>query len=130
MGFFGHRARRRDQQGFTLIELMIVVVIIGVLAGLAIPRFSIASMRAKEREADLILRHVYSMQQAYYAERGTFASRVDDLRTVGFQDPAPGQLKFYIWNGDASVANGACLASNSTHDNRAVNFINGEISNC
>jgi prepilin-type N-terminal cleavage/methylation domain-containing protein len=130
MGFLKPQARQRDNRGFTLIELMIVVVIIGILAALAVPRFSIASMRAKEREADVMLRHVYSMQQAYFSERGMFAARVDDLRTVGFQDPAPGQLKFYTWNGDASIVNGACLASNSTHDSRAVDFVSGEISNC
>ena len=53
------------QRGFTLIELMIVVVIIGILAALAIPRFMTATTRSKQSEAKGILKQVYTMQHAY-----------------------------------------------------------------
>ena len=43
--------QRRNQKGFTLIELMIVVVIIGILAALAIPRFMASTTRSKQSEA-------------------------------------------------------------------------------
>ena len=58
----------RKQGGFTLIELMIVVVIIGILASLAIPRFMAASTKSKTGEAKQVLKQVYVMQQAYRQE--------------------------------------------------------------
>jgi type IV pilus assembly protein PilA len=56
---------QRSQKGFTLIELMIVVVIIGILAALAIPRFMRATTKSKQSEAKQILKQIYTMQQTY-----------------------------------------------------------------
>jgi prepilin-type N-terminal cleavage/methylation domain-containing protein len=58
----------RKNKGFTLIELMIVVVIIGILAAMAIPRFMRAATKAKQSEAKGILKQVYTMQRCYFIE--------------------------------------------------------------
>lgn len=64
--------RPKSNKGFTLIELMIVVVIIGILSAMAIPRFMSASTRTKQSEAKLILKQIYVNQRAYFQENGEY----------------------------------------------------------
>jgi prepilin-type N-terminal cleavage/methylation domain-containing protein len=60
------------KKGFTLLEIMIVIVIIGVLAGLAIPRFMKATVKAKQTEAKQLLKQIFIMQESYRLENDEY----------------------------------------------------------
>lgn len=61
-------AWRKGQKGFTLIELMTVVVIVGILASVAIPMVSRYLRKSKTAEAGINLRKIYDGECAYYIE--------------------------------------------------------------
>jgi type IV pilus assembly protein PilA len=61
-----------NKKGFTLIELMIVVAIIGILAAIAIPNFMNYQCKAKQSEAKTVLGNIRVAQEAYRAEYDTY----------------------------------------------------------
>jgi type IV pilus assembly protein PilA len=68
-------------KGFTLIELMIVVAIIGILAAIAIPNFIKFQARSKQSEAKANLRGLFTAEKAYFQEKDTFSTSVG---VIGF----------------------------------------------
>ena len=68
------RTPHSHQSGFTLIELMIVVAILGILAAIAIPNFLMFQLRSKTGEAKINLAGVRTAQEGYFAEFGRYAA--------------------------------------------------------
>lgn len=62
----------RLSRGFTLLELIIVVIVIGIIAALAIPRFMASTTKSKTAEASQILKQVHVQERAYRQEYDTY----------------------------------------------------------
>ncbi len=68
--------RPRLQDGFTLVELLIVVVILGVLAAIAIPQFSASTDDSKAAALDATLSNLRTAIELYYQQHGSYPSAV------------------------------------------------------
>ncbi len=72
---------RRQSQGVTLLELMIVAVIVGILAIVAVPSYRQYVMRAHRAEAKTALMRLATNQERFYLQNNTYT---DDLVALGF----------------------------------------------
>ena len=67
-------SKMKKNEGFTLIELMIVIAIIGILAAIAIPQFSAYRTRSFNAAAEADLRNAATAQEAYYVDKQTYVA--------------------------------------------------------
>lgn len=78
------RCNGRGQRGFTLIELMIVVSIIGILASIAVPNYQRWVIRAKEATLSDVLYNFRKNIDDFYADHGKYPDTLEDLVAKGY----------------------------------------------
>jgi type IV pilus assembly protein PilE len=88
------------KKAFTLTELLVVIIFVGILASLAIPRFGKSTDKAMETEAKLALLQVQELQRIYFLEHKRYAT---DVNAIDFEqeptvaeDPEKGTARYRI----------------------------------
>lgn len=69
----------KDEEGFTLVELIVVVMMIGILSSIAIPQFMTAADKAKQKEATGIVSALVKAATAYQTEYGVLPINAEEL---------------------------------------------------
>ncbi len=100
---------KKAQRGFTLIELMIVVAIIGILAAVAIPAFVNYMKRAKTSEATLNLKSIVEGAVSYYETKNNYmppaAPEGDGFTPAADPTAEPYEIVDADWDGDSNWPN-------------------------
>jgi prepilin-type N-terminal cleavage/methylation domain-containing protein len=102
-----YKMMKRNNKGFTLVELMVVLLIIGILVAIAIPIYNKTQENAQKRACQSNLRTLDGAAAQYYAANETWPGNVDDLVNKSYIKKAPNcpanSSAGYNWNGTVNA---------------------------
>lgn len=103
---------RRRSRGFTLIELMITVAIIGILASIAYPAYTDSILKGRRAEGRTALTELMQQQERYATQRNTYLAFTN---SAGTTSPADASTTFKVFSGN-TAGNAAYWLSAETCD--------------
>lgn len=109
-------SRFSNTKGFSLVELMVVVAIIGILAAIAVPSVSKYMAKARQSEAKSNLASLYTAEKAFFAEYNTFDTR---FASIGYTPE--GMLRYDVGFTDVGIQAGPANGYNTVPANVAIN---------
>ena len=102
----------QNKKGFTLLELLVVVLIIGILAGIALPQYQKAVHKARMTEAVIRLKSLRNGIDMWLLEHGQFPSSVADGESLGAMlEDAQASSTYFTYSGGCDITDTACNIS-------------------
>jgi len=111
---------RNFWKGFTLIELIIVIIIIGILAAIGLSQYTKVVEKGRAAEARTILGTLRSAEIAEFIENGAYKAYTDAAPDLGVEAPTTCKTTHYF--SYACTAGGLCTATRCTADGKTPNF--------
>lgn len=126
--------RRGGRSGSTLLELMVIVVITGVLAAMAVPSYQAAVEQARVDQAASMLRTIWAAQRFYRLDHGDYATTLGELQGAGLLDTVVDMDKYHftVGTGGFPVTAGRVLDGGSWSGSLEINetgVITGGVTN-
>lgn len=106
----------KDEKGFTLIEMLVVIFIIGVIIAIALPNFMSAGEKAQQRADEANRRLISAQADNYYLENGEYPTSVEELVKNGYLRSVPkcpgGKGEYRISRGKGATNRVTCSVTN------------------